>query len=166
MKTTDKKRLLEIFVFVLLPVLCIVLFSISLSSERDLRTLRARQKELASLKEEYLSMRGKIAFAESKKNLMQVKGVVQAIDDIMTPMGMKQKIKSVKPTGTKEMKDVTEEEAEVQIEKVDMNEAVNIFYKIENAPMALSVKKANVSTLFEDPAHVNITMVLALIKPK
>ncbi len=166
MKIPEKKALLRISGFVFLAVSCSILFALSLSAERDLRAMLSRQKEFALLRDEYLSLRGKVAFAESKKNLMQVKGVVQAVDEIMGPLGMKQKIRSVKPTAIKEMKDVTEEEAEVQIEKADMNEAVNIFYRIENAPMALSVKRADLKTSFENPARLNITMTLALIKQK
>ena len=47
-----------------------------------------------------------------------------------------------------------------------MNEMVNMLYKIENAPMALSLKRVNIRTAFEDPALLNISMTLSLIRNK
>lgn len=166
MRITGDRTLLRISGIVIPVIMCVLLLSAALSSERDLNSLKSRQKELSLLKEEYLLLKGRVDSVEGKKSLSQVKGIVQAVDELLLPMGLKQKIKSVKPTGVKELKDATEEEAEVHIEKADMNETVNIFYKIENAPMALSVKKAVIKTSFENPAYVNITMVLALIRQK
>lgn len=161
----DKKALIAACIAVPL-ILCAVMLNISLSSERELGDLKARQKELAVLKENFLALRSRVSAVESKKSLTQVKGIVQAADEIFVPLGLKQKVKSVKPIASKEMKDAFEEEAEVQIEKADINDAVNILYRIENAPMALSVKRALLKTSFENPSSLNITMTIALIRPK
>jgi hypothetical protein len=79
---------------------------------------------------------------------------------------LKQKVKSVKPTATREIKDAVEEEAEVLVEKADMNEVINILYKIETAPFALSMRKATIKTSFENPSYLTITMTIALIRQK
>jgi hypothetical protein len=81
-------------------------------------------------------------------------------------MGLNQKVKSVKSIGVREKKYGIEEEAELQIEKVNMNEVTNILYRIENAPMVLSIKKATIKTSFDNPSLLNITMTIGLIKPK
>ena len=73
---------------------------------------------------------------------------------------------SVKSTGTREKKYASEEEAEVSVERVTMNEMVNILYRIENAPMILSVRKTSIKTSFDNPSLLNITMTVGLIKPK
>lgn len=160
------RRILGLLAVVTPLAVCAVLIGVMLSSERTLGNLRDQRKELSLLRGEYLALKGRVDAVEGKKALVKVKGIVQAIDELLLPMGLKQKIKSVKPTAVQELKDATEETAEVQIERVDVNEAVNIFFGIENAPMALAVKKTTVKSSFDSPAHLNITMVLALIKPK
>lgn len=147
-------------------VLCVFIFNVSLSLKSDLSNLKAQHKELLFIKDEFLSLKNRIDTVEGKKTLTKVEGIVQAVDEVFLPLGLKKKVKSVKPTGTKDLKDTTEEEAEVKIEKVDMNEMVNIFHKIENSPMILSLKKTTIKTSFENPALLDITMTIALVKPK
>lgn len=147
-------------------ILCILLINVSLSLKRDLRNVKAQQKELLSIKDEFLSLKNRIDTVENKKSLTKIEGIVQAADEAFLPLGLKRKVKSVKPTGTKDLKETIEEEAEVQVEKVDMNEMVNIFHKIENSPMILSVKKTTIKTSFENPTLLDITMTIALVKPK
>lgn len=147
-------------------ILCILLINVSLSSKNDLVNLKAQQKELLSIKDEFLSLKNRIDTVENKKSLTKIEGIVQAADEVFLPLGLKRKVKSVKPTGTKDLKETIEEEAEVQVEKVDMNEMVNIFHKIENSPMILSIKKTTIKTSFENPTLLDITMTIALVKPK
>jgi general secretion pathway protein M len=109
-------------------------------------------------------MKGLIDAIEGKGSLTKVEGIIQASDEIFRSLGLRQKVKSVKSIGTKKIKDATEEEVEVQVEKVNMNELVNIFYRIENAPMMLTIKKVTVKTSFENPALLDMAMTLGLIK--
>ncbi len=138
----------------------------SLSLKKEGAALRSQQKELFLLRDDFIELREKVGSVEGKKSLAKVGGIVQTIDEIFRSLGLNQKVKSVKPAGTREMKYASEEEAEVQLEKVDMNEMVNILYKLENAPMLLVIKKTTVKTSFENPTLFNITLTLGLAKPK
>ena len=146
--------------------LCILLLSMVRSLKMENLGLKTRQKELSAFKDEALKLRDTIGSLEGKKSLTKVEGVVQAADEIFKSLGISQKVKSVKPTGTKDRQYGTEEEAEVQLEKLNMNEIVNLFYRIENSPMILSVKKTSIRTGFENPSLLNVTVSISLIKPK
>lgn len=162
---TDGKTLLIIGI-VLLFVGSVALFEISLSLKRQSSILRSRQKEMLLLSQEYTGLKSIVGSVEARKSLTKVEGIVQAVDEIFKSIGLQQKIKSVKSTGVKEKKYSSEEEADVSVEKVTMNEMVNILYRMENAPMILSVKRTSIRTSFENPSLLNITMTVALIKPK
>lgn len=151
---------------VLLFIICATLFEVSLSLKRDRDTLRSQQKEMLLLAGQYGEIKNAVASVEGRKSLTKVEGIVQAVDEVFKSMGLQQKVKSVKSTGTSEKKYASEEEAEVSVEKVTMNEMVNILYRIENAPMILSVKRTSIKTSFDNPSLLNITMTVALIKPK
>jgi len=150
-------------VFIIIISLAIRLLS---SEKRELKLLREQQKEMIIVKDEFLSLRQRIDAVESKKNLSDVQGIVQAVDEVFLSIGLKDKVKTVKSTGRRDMKDGFEEEAELQIEKVSMNEMVNIFYKIENAPMVLTIKKASIKKSFENPELLNIILTLSFLKAK
>ena len=160
------RNVLAISGIVLIFIVCVILFEVSLSLQRERDTLRSQQKEMLLLANEYAGLKNIVASVEAKKSLTKVEGIVQGVDEVFKSMGLGQKVKSVKSTGAIEKKFASEEEAEVSVEKVTMNEMVNILYRIENAPMILSVRKTSVKTAFDNPSLLNITMTVALIKPK
>jgi hypothetical protein len=47
-----------------------------------------------------------------------------------------------------------------------MNEMANIFYRIENGPFLLSIRRSDIKTDFENPTILDITMTVALVRPK
>ena len=138
-----------------------------LSSERkELQSLKGQLTEMITLKDEFMRLKQQVDAVEMKKNLVGAQGIVQAIDDVFQPLGLKDKVKSVKPGGKREIREGFEEEANVSVEKVTMNEMANIFYRIEHAPMILTVKKATIKQSFENPELLNITLVLSFLKTK
>ncbi len=162
---TDRKTIV-IAGIALLFICCAVLFEISLTLKRQNNSLRSRQKEMLILSQEYSGVKNVVSAAEARKSLTKVEGIVQAVDEIFKSMGLQQKVKSVRSAGMKEKKYASEEEADVSVEKVTMNELVNILYRMENAPMILSVRRTSIKTSFENPSLLNITMTIGLIKPK
>ena len=136
------------------------------SSKKELKLLKEQQREMALLKDEFITLRQKVAAVESKKGLANMTGIVQAIDEVFRSIGVKNKVKTVRATGQKEVREGFEEEAEITLEKVTMNEMLNIFYRIENAPMILTIKKASIKKSFDNPELLNINLVLSFLKPK
>lgn len=151
---------------VVIAGLCIFMLNISISAKKENAGLKTGYAELLALKDEHEAVKSLIIAAEEKKSGSKVEGAVQAIDEIFRSIGMERKVKSVKSLGVHEKKFGTEEEAELQIEKVDMNQMINILYRIENAPMVLSVRKTSVKTAFDNPSLLNITMTVGLVKLK
>ena len=152
-----------LIIFVIIIILAVNLLS---SERKELNLLREHQKEMMMLRDEFITLRQKMNAVESRKNLSNVQGIIQAVDEVFSSLGLKDKVKAVKSTAKRETKDGYEEEADVSIEKVSMNEMVNIFYKVENAPMILSIKKATIKKSFENPELLNITLVLSFLKAK
>jgi len=152
----------------LIGFIIIIAIAINLlyAESRELRMLQEQRKEMLTIEKEFLSLKQKIDAVEGKKNLSGVQGIVQAVDEIFLSIGLKDKIKTVKPAISRDVKDGFEEEADLYIEKVSMNEMVNIFYRIGNAPMILTIKKAAMKKSFENPELLNITLTLSFLKSK
>ena len=58
-----------------------------------------------------------------------------------------------------------EDAAEVRIEGLTANEAVNLLYRLERGTRPVIIKKALFKTRFDDPAKLDMTLTLALLKP-
>jgi hypothetical protein len=150
----------------ILLVSALLLFYRSAALQKESAELRKQKKEFLILRGEFLELRNKIGRVEEKKSLTETEGIVQAVDEILRPSGLNTKIKSVKPTGTRDRKHVLEEEAVVEFDKLNMNEMINVLYKIENAPMILLIKKTTLKTSFENPSLINMTMTVGFVSPK
>ncbi len=147
-------------------LLCALAVNVSLSLKRENRDLKSRLQEITALKGEYHALKTTVVSFEARKPLIKVEGIVQAVDEVFRSLGLSRKVKSVKPMGLREKKFASEEEAEVVVEKVTMNEMINILYMIENTPMALSIKKTSIKTSFDSPTLLNLTLTVGLITPK
>jgi general secretion pathway protein M len=150
----------------LLSILVVFLAVAVTSSEKEVSAERARLRELSVLTGEYRSLKGRIDSLEAKESLTKVSGIAQAIDDTVASIGLKAKLKSVKEQGQREVKDEKEETAEIYLERITMNELVNLFYRIEEAPFLFSVKGVTIKKSFENPELLNVTAVIALYRKK
>lgn len=163
----SRGRILFLLIALGLSILIIPAFLMERSSKKDLNTLKLKLKDLAVLSSEYMSRKERIDTIEKRISLTKVSGITEALDKMFSSLGIKGKMKSVKVTGEREMKGaITEELAQVMIEQVNMNELVNLFFKVENTPMMLSIKKVRMKKSFETPELLDVTMTIALYTAK
>jgi general secretion pathway protein M len=126
-----------------------------LSRERDLTEmmlLQQRHRE-ASVGAQKLSNRLSAVAADDS--------VAKLIDEI----GIKGKSSQIKPLKGDERPGVIEDAAEVKIEGLSANEAVNLLYRLEKGAKPVVIKKANLKTRYDDPGKLDVTLALALLKP-
>ena len=147
-------------------ILIVLGMKILVSDTKELQSMRGQLAEMILLKDEFILLKQQVDSVEMKKNLAGAQGIVQAVDNVFQPLGLKDKVKSVKPGEKREIREGFEEEAVVSVEKVNMNEMANIFYKIEHVPMVLTVKKATIKKSFENPELLNLTLTLSFLKTK
>lgn len=161
-------RLIYILSAVLIIVVLLFIFTIKHVSDnrKQIEILKAQHQEILVLQDQFNSLKQKIDAVESKKNLSNVQGIIEAVEEIFSSIGLKGKLKTIKSSGKREIRDGIEELADIYIEKVNMNELVNIFFRIENAPMILTIKKVGIKKSFEDPELLNISMTLSFLKSK
>lgn len=162
----DKRIVAVLLGLALFTVLIAFGLNMLSSGRKELQSLKGQLKEMISLKDEFIQLKQQVDSVEMKKNLVGAQGIVQAIDSVFQPLGLKDRVKSVKPGAKREIREGFEEEADLFLEKVTMNEMANIFYRIEHAPMILTVKKATIKQSFENPQLLNITLVLSFLKTK
>ncbi len=126
-----------------------------------------RLTELTALGKEYVFIKERVDAVQKKSSLTRVNSVTASFDSIITALGMKAKMKTVKSIGSRNPNEtLTEEKAEILLEGVTMNELVNLFVEINSAPVMLSVKKAYMRKTFENPELLNVSITIALYTPE
>lgn len=84
---------------------------------------------------------------------------------IIEETGIKGKSVKIVPLKGEERSGFTEDAADIRIEGLTLNEAVNLLYRLEKGNRPLVVKKSNVRVRFDDPSRCDLSLVLALLKP-
>jgi general secretion pathway protein M len=84
---------------------------------------------------------------------------------IVEETGIKGKSTQVKPVKGEERQGMVEDGAEIRIEGLTANEAINLLYRLEKGPRPVLVKKANLKTRYDDPSRMDVTLTAALLKP-
>jgi general secretion pathway protein M len=83
---------------------------------------------------------------------------------VIEEIGIKSKNTQIKPIKGEDRPGFVEDAAEVKMEGLTANEAINLLYKLEKGAKPVMVKKAQIKTRFDDPAKVDLTMTIALVK--
>ena len=159
----SRKKMVIVVVLIGLYILIIPNLLWNRAAEKELSEWTAKYDEFSTLANKYRSLRTSVNALEQKKTLTKTNSITQAIGDVSLSLGIKEKMKSIKLTGTKKIMDqMSEESAEIQMEKLNMSELIHLFYKIENAPMILAVKRVVIKKSFENPELLDVTMAVSL----
>ncbi len=155
------------FAILFLYLLLIPNFLIERSFQKERRIFRMKLAEFSLLSQEYDSLKGQIDVIESRLPAGSAGGIAGALDDIASSLGLRQKVKSVKVLGNRGITEtLTEEAAEVQIEKLNMNEFVQIIYRLREAQTPVLVKRATIKKTFENPELLDLSITVALYTKK
>lgn len=83
---------------------------------------------------------------------------------IVEETGIKGKSTRVTPMKGEERGGFMEDAAEVKIEGLTANEAVNLLHRLEKSARPVIVKKALLRTRFDDPSRLDLTLTVALLR--
>jgi general secretion pathway protein M len=83
---------------------------------------------------------------------------------IIDEIGIKGKGSQIKPLKGEERGGYLEDSAEVKLDGLTLNEVVNLIFRLEKGTRPVVIKKALLKTRFDDPARLDLTLTIALLK--
>ena len=148
----------------------LLLIAIGLSAVNDrigrlAKKRAAREKEIAEmlvLKSRYREASGA---AQRLANRLAATRGDDSPAKVFEEIGIKGKNSQIKPLKGEDHPGFVEDAAEIHVEGVTANEMVNLLYRLEKGAKPLVIKKALVKTRFDDPARLDLTLAVALLKP-
>jgi general secretion pathway protein M len=84
---------------------------------------------------------------------------------IIEEIGIRGKGVKITPVKGELRGNVQEDAADVSIEGLTANEAINLIYRLEKGARPLLLKRSSLKTRFDDPSRFDLTMTVALLKP-
>ncbi len=129
------------------------------------KKLAAREKDVAEmlvLKQRYLEAS---AVSQKLANRLSATRPDDSPAKLIEEIGIKGKSSQVKPVKGEEGNGFMEDAAEVRLEGVSANEAINLLYRLEKGTKPVVIKKALLKTRFDDPSRLDLTLTIALLKP-
>ncbi|MBI5485068.1 MAG: general secretion pathway protein GspM [Deltaproteobacteria bacterium] len=131
--------------------------------------LEKKRKAREAVVKELLPL--KVAYLSARKSSDQLTGRMASLrpDDtlakVVEEIGIKGKGLKISPLKGDERSGIIEDAADVRVEGVTINEAINLVYRLEKGSRPLLLKKCNLKIRFDDPSRCDLTMILALLKP-
>lgn len=152
--------LLFLIISALIYIVAISLFARDLRSQNS--SLMKQISEMQALSGEVLMLKSLVQSKEKKITISRASGVVSAIEQILKPLGVE--ASAIKPLENKKTNGFTEENAELEIQDMDLNSIVNLLFKIDNSPVPFKVKSAAIKSTFEDPDKFILNLTVALLR--
>ena len=130
--------------------------------EQKRKAREAVLKELLPLKALYLTAK------QSADTLAGRMASVRPDDSpakIIDEIGIKGKGVKISAIKGEEHGGVVEDAADVRIDGLTANEAINLIYRLEKGNRPVLLKKANLRVRFDDPSRLDLALTIALLKP-
>ena len=158
---SDRYTLITIIAAILTAIFTVVTFISANSYERNNEKLKNQLNEMQILRDELIHIKAIVNSKEKKIGLTKVSGVVSTLEQMLNSLGLEAKV--IRPLGKKQIKEFTEEDAELEIENIDLNKIVNLLYKMENSPVPVKIKSVTIKATFENPNVFILSMTASLI---
>ncbi len=129
--------------------------------KKKLAAREADITEMMVLKQRYLETN---ASAQMLANRMTAARPDDTPGRIIEEIGIKGKGTQIKPVKGEERGGYLEDAAEVKLDGLTANEAVNLLFRLEKGARPVLIKKALLKTRFDDPSRLDLTLTIALLK--
>jgi general secretion pathway protein M len=160
-KSKQGLSLMLIVCLLLLMFFSVVNNRISLLNKK--RSLRQKElSEMLVLKQRYQEAGIK---AQKLANRLSTLRPEDSPGRIVEELGIKGKGSQIKLLKGEEREGYIEDAAEVRLDGLSANEALNLIYGLEKGSKPVIIKKALLKTRFDDPARFDLTLILTLLKP-
>lgn len=134
-----------------------------------MQTLEKKRGAREAVLKELLPL--KVAYQTARQTSDQLQGRIASLrpDDspakIIEDIGIKGKSVKIVPLKGEERQGFIEDAADIRIEGLTLNEAVNLLYRLEKGSRPLVIKKYNLRVRFDDPSRSDLSLIIALLRP-
>lgn len=157
----DRALLIIILTCILLLITTVTSYVFTRNFRQNNETLTVQIAEIDAMTDGVIQMKGIVESVENRIGLSKTGGVVSTMEQILGTLNLKAKV--IKPLTKKKMNDFTEENAEIEIQDIDLNGIVNLLYKIDTSPSPMKINSTAINATFEDPNRFILKFTVSLL---
>lgn len=165
-RTMDSQLRLRIGIAIAVILVLAVLLSAAYRQIGLLEKKRAAREadvvEMLQLKQRYLEAK---AASQKLENRMATSRPDDSPAKLIEEIGIKGKNVQIRPVKGEDRGNYVEDAADVRIDSLTANEAVNLLYRLEKGTKPVVIKKTLLKTRFDDPSRLDVALTIALLKP-
>ena len=143
----------------------LTLFFLTQHYRASYQQLKTQDQEIGVMAKDYQLMQERILRIE-KLAKGENRGVSATIGELLSSLSISSKLQSVKNIEQKSFLDISRQDAELVINDLDINEAVNLLYVIEKGIYPISLRSVEMSRKFESPDVLNLLLLVSYFQKK
>lgn len=159
------KNALLIVPLLLLLLLCLSLYIKGRGEGKRAFELKRQLAQMQELRKDYIQALGE-AEEYRKRIFLKEQNISVALEGILDGLHLKEKLSSIKPTIQKDIGKYRIDGAEVRMERLTLNETVNLLYAMEQGPEGFIVRSLKMKKDFSQPEKLNITFEVSILRIK
>ena len=163
MTTTISKNRVYIIASLMLTGLLLILVVTNIKKRSEYKKVLNQFEEMVEISNEFSRLGSEVNFIENRIGLSKSESLPIVIEKIVSEMGLKEKLQTVKPFGGGEKADYVIQESEVLLDNLSLNELVNVMYGIYTVPAALFVTSAELKSDFSERNLIDAKMTLKMV---
>ncbi|MBC8412371.1 hypothetical protein H8E50_01705 [bacterium] len=157
----DKPLLFIAALSIILLVISVRSSLIAAETVHKSEDLRSQYTVISSLSEEVIALKKFVTSQEGKLKTVKGSAVVSTLENILNELGLK--ADSIKPMQKKKIDQHFENDAEIEIESIDLNSIINLLYLIKNSRAPMKIKNSLIKTSFENPDKLILNLTVSLL---
>ncbi len=123
---------------------------------------RQRQiREVQTLRNDYLQLQKKLSEAERRLDSSGAFSLFSFVESASARIASKENLVYMRPQPASVKEGFREESVEIKLEKIRLNQLVQLLYEIETAKAYLQVKSLRVKTRFDDRSMLDTVLTIA-----
>ena len=120
--------------------------------------------ELQGLLQEYRVLENKLKNMAPMNSATGAQNLIATVENASQQVGTRNQLLYVRPQPDKAREDLIEEGVEIRLEKLQLQQLVELLYQFESQKQALKVFQLRVRTRFDNPEQLDTVMTLSRFK--
>jgi hypothetical protein len=161
--TTIIKHRVYIIAALVLTGLLIVLVVTDIQKRSEYRRVLDQFEQMVEIANEFSATASDVSIIENRMGLSKDESLLIIVEKIVSEMGLKKKLQTVKPFGGGEKADYVVQETEILLDNLTLNELVNVIYGIYTVPAGLFVTSAEFKKDFTAQNLIDAQVTLKMV---
>ncbi|PLX85327.1 MAG: hypothetical protein C0617_04445 [Desulfuromonas sp.] len=129
--------------------------------DAQIATRQRQLQEVQAMRQDYLQLQQRVAEAEKRLDSGQAFSLFSFVEGLTAEVAAKGNLVYMRPQPAGVQDDFKEESVEIKLEKIRLDQVVNLLYRIDTAKAYLKVKNLRLKPRFDDRTELDAVLTIS-----